>query len=402
MTVKQTKKLTFNNHIESEMLIAENTQLKENSQQDLIKVLQDDIHQQANKIIDGTLVLSTAQEQMIDELGGINEVEQILMSYAENIISSNSSNSNDIINQYEEELIELFFTDNSKNLLVRPQDSIDESISLLAFNDLDKPINESDTQYKISHPWNLLVAGDSIFIEQISDARNKLEDALEKVDLKISENSTTISEQQILDYQSIPRDTVVDFILNEMSKVDNKDKVRLELFSNLISGQQQIPKEIFKTTNITPDSNTNKSIYIKEVNMNYNTMLTDLHIIAIPNDMYYIRVAEDESVVNYFEETIPKYVQEKNSMKISFKKGHRYRLTLFDRYNTPVDVWSFISDRDFSYSDQPITLIQKAPLPVTLPKTSDTNFSGAICLTIILVIILFIYVMHLMHKLNTH
>lgn len=319
MTVKQTKKLTFNNHIESEMLIAENTQLKENSQQDLIKILQDDIHQQANKIIDGTLVLSTAQEQMIDELGGINEVEQILMSYAENIISSNSSNSNDIINQYEEELIELFFTDNSKNLLVRPQDSIDESISLLAFNDLDKPINELDTQYKFSHPWNLSVAGDSVFIEQISDARNKLEDALEKVDLKISENSTIISEQQILDYQSIPRDTVVDFILNEMSKVDNKDKVRLELFSNLISGQQQIPKEIFKTTNITP-----------------------------------------------------------------------------------VDVWSFISDRDFSYSDQPITLIQKAPLPVTLPKTSDTNFSGAICLTIILVIILFIYVMHLMHKLNTH
>lgn len=280
-------------------------------------------------------------------------------------------------------------------------EDVDESISLLSFNKSDE-VNLLDTKYKISHPWNLFVAGESVLIEPTSDVRIKLEEALAKVDLKISEESTSISEQQILDYQSISRDTVVDFILNEMSKVDNKDKAQLELFSNLISGQQQIPKEIVKTTNITPDLNLNKSIYIKEVNMNFNTMLTDLHIIAIPNDMYYVRVAEDESVVNYFEETIAKYTQEQNPMKISFKKGHRYTLTLFDRYNTPVDVWTFLSDRDFSYSNQAVTLIQKAPLPITLPKTSDFNFGGTIILVIVLILILAVKLIYMLHKLNTH
>lgn len=280
-------------------------------------------------------------------------------------------------------------------------EDVDESISLLSFNKSGE-VNLLDTKYKISHPWNLFVAGESVLIEPTSDVRIKLEEALAKVDLKISEESTSISEQQILDYQSISRDTVVDFILNEMSKVDNKDKVQLELFSNLISGQQQIPKEIVKTTNITPDLNLNKSIYIKEVNMNFNTMLTDLHIIAIPNDMYYVRVAEDESVVNYFEETIAKYIQEQNPMKISFKKGHRYTLTLFDRYNTPVDVWTFLSDRDFSYSNQAVTLIQKAPLPITLPKTSDFNFGGTIILVIVLILILAVKLIYMLHKLNTH
>lgn len=132
--------------------------------------------------------------------------------------------------------------------------------------------------------------------------------------------------------------------------------------------------------NISKDSDSNKTIRIVDVSLNYKTTMVDVTIRGVNGEGYILKVNEGQSVLITEESLMVYYSDAPYPLKLSLEKGHKYQFTLFDLHNTPHDVYEIVSPVSWSYVEpvpEPVqTIAVSAPIPQpSLPKTAD-NYGG--------------------------